>query len=41
MAEQALYKQLSSYNSKIKNDFKNNWGTMMNYITGNDTQYLI
>ena len=40
MAEQALYKKLEKYNETIPNNFRNNWGSLLTYLDGNDTGIL-
>lgn len=32
MAETALYRALSNYNSQITNKFSNNWGSLLNFM---------
>ena len=32
--EQHLYDRLSNFNKKIPNDFKQSWGSALNYIDG-------
>jgi len=34
MAEIALYKQLTKYNEKIQNDYKDNWGSVLTFLGG-------
>lgn len=41
MAQKALYDQLETYNSKIPNDFRDNWGSILTFLDGKDTQKLI
>jgi hypothetical protein len=41
MAQKALYDQLEAYNSKIPNDFRDNWGSILTFLDGNDTKNLI
>jgi hypothetical protein len=41
MAQKALYNQLEAYNSKIPNDFRDNWGSILTFLDGKDTANLI
>jgi len=40
MADIALYQKLKEYNSTIPNNFKSNWGSLLTYLDGNDTDLL-
>ena len=40
MADTALYQKLEQYNNTIENNFKSNWGSLLTYLDGNDTQIL-
>ena len=37
MAEKALYSQLTKYNEKVDNKYKNNWGSVLSFLKGQDT----
>ena len=41
MASNALYKQLEAYNKNFKNDFKENWGSLLTYLQVNDTEMMM
>jgi hypothetical protein len=41
MASNALYKQLEVYNKNFKNDFKENWGSLLTYLQVNDTEMMM
>ena len=32
MVEKALYNALNSYNREVRNDFGDNWGSLMDFI---------
>lgn len=40
MAQEALRRNLELYNNTIDNNFKNNWGSLLSYLDGNDTALL-
>ena len=40
MAQEALRQNLELYNNTIDNNFKNNWGSLLSYLDGNDTALL-
>ena len=40
MADTALYQKLKEYNNTIPNNFKSNWGSLLTYLDGNDTDLL-
>jgi len=40
MAEKALYSQLTKYNEKVDNKYKNNWGSVLSFLKGQDTSDL-
>lgn len=40
MAEKALYEQLTKYNEKVSNTYKNNWGSVLSFLGGHDTEAL-
>ena len=41
MAEKALYNQLETYNSKIPNHYRDNWGSILTFLDGKDTDKLM
>ena len=41
MAEAVLYGQLTKYNEKIENHYKDNWGSVLTFLRGRDTDALI
>ena len=40
MAETVLYQRLKNYNRTIDNNYKDQWGTLVAFLPGDDTQYL-
>ena len=40
MVETALYNRLEEYNQTISNNYKSNWGSLLNFLDGKDTQVL-
>ena len=40
MAEKQLYLKLEKYNDTIGNDFRGNWGSLLTYLPGSDTNIL-
>ncbi len=40
MAEKYLYKALANYNNLIKNNYSDNWGSLVNFLNTNDTDML-
>lgn len=40
MAETALYSQLTKYNEKIQNHYKDNWGSVLAFLGGKDSETL-
>ena len=40
MVETALYNRLEEYNQTIQNNYKSNWGSLLNFLDGEDTEIL-
>ena len=40
MVETALYNRLEEYNQTISNNYKSNWGSLLNFLDGKDTEVL-
>ena len=40
MAETVLYQRLQNYNNTIDNNYKDQWGSLITFLPGKDTQYL-
>ena len=40
MAEKALYRNLENYNENIFNKYKDNWGSLVNYLKADDVHHL-
>ena len=40
MTETALYNSLEKYNENIENNFKSNWGSLLTFLDGKDTDIL-
>ena len=40
MVETALYNRLEEYNQTIANNYKSNWGSLLNFLDGEDTENL-
>lgn len=40
MAETVLYERLKNYNRTIDNSYKDQWGTLVAFLPGEDTQFL-
>jgi len=40
MAETALYKQLDDYNRTITNNYKDNWGSLLSFLSSKDAKEL-
>ena len=40
MVETSLYNALSDYNKLIQNNYSQNWGSLLNFMDGDDTKIL-
>ena len=40
MTDKTLYLKLEKYNDTIENNFRGNWGSLLTYLNGNDTNIL-
>lgn len=40
MAEKYLYKSLVNYNNQIHNTYSDNWGSLLDFLNGKDSDLL-